>query len=75
MATNHINGPREPFGYKRTEEGLVEIPEQLAALEEAKKYIENGRSMKLTRNWLVKKTGRSISTQGMLKAIKYDPSI
>lgn len=75
MATNHINGPKEPFGYKLTDNGLEPIEEQLKALDKAKWYIANGCTMKATRDWLEKKTGRYISTAGLLKAIKYDPSI
>lgn len=73
MAINHINGPREPFGYKlnlATNE-KEEIPEQLKALEQAAMYIRSGCSMQSVRDWLVKKTGRSISVPGLLKAIGY----
>lgn len=67
MAANRINGPREPFGYKKTESGLEEIPEQLAALEKAFWYLDSGCSYQATRDWLVKKTGREISFIGLRK--------
>lgn len=65
------NAAKEPFGYKLTENGLEPVPEQLEALEQAKWYLYSGCSMQTTRDWLVKKTGRSISVPGMLKKIGY----
>ncbi len=68
MATNHINGPKEPFGYKRLEDGTKEpIPEQLAALEKALWYIKTGCSVESSRDFLVKRTGRTISAIGLRK--------
>lgn len=67
MAFNHINGPSEPYGYKKTENGLEPIPEQLEALEKAFWYLKSGCSYQTTRDWLVKKTGRSISMIGLRK--------
>ena len=64
-----------PFGYKKNEEGVLElIPEQLEALEKAKWYIAKGSSLAKVRHWLVNKTKREISIPGMLKIIKYDKS-
>lgn len=67
MAANHINGPREPYGYRRTEDGLEPIPEQIEALEKAFWYLDSGCPYGPTRDWLVKKTGRSISFIGLRK--------
>ncbi len=67
MAANHINGPGEPFGYKKTEAGLEPIEDQLAALEKAFWYLDSGCSYQATRDWLVKKTGREISFIGLRK--------
>ena len=64
-----VNSRTEPFGYRRTENGLEAIPEQLEALERAKLYIASGCSYQTARDWLVKKTGREITTMGMLKKI------
>ena len=68
MATNHINGPSEPFGYRRKEDGTKEpIPEQLAALDKALDYLKAGCSLKSVRDWLEKRTGRYISIIGLRK--------
>lgn len=68
-----MNGPREPFGFKYNEETKTREPIELelAALEQAKMYIHKGCTMRSTRDWLVKKTGRDISIPGLLKAIGY----
>lgn len=66
---------KEPFGYKLNENGEREaIPDQLRALARAADFIEQGCSMASARDWLEKKTGRYISTPGLLKAIRYDKS-
>jgi hypothetical protein len=67
MAANQMNGPAEPFGYKKTDEGLEPIPEQLEALKKAFWYLDSGCPYMGTRNWLVKKTGRTISHVGLRK--------
>jgi len=67
MAFNHVNGPSEPFGYKKTDTGLEPIPEQLEALDKAFWYLKSGCSLNTTRNWLEKHTGRYISTIGLRK--------
>lgn len=69
-----MNGPREPFGYKYNEDTNTREPieTELAALQMADKYIKSGCTMQSVRDWLVKKTGRTISVPGLLKAIKYD---
>lgn len=65
--------PAEPFGYFKDEQGNKQpIQEQLEALEQAKFYITQGCTMQAVRNWLVTKTGRTISVPGLLKSIKYD---
>lgn len=68
-----MSGPKEPFGFKYNEDTKERepIPEQLKALEQAKFYILSGCSMQSARDWLVQKTGRTISVPGLLKAIKY----
>ena len=61
-----------PYGYKIDEQGnKLVIPEQLEALKQAEYYIMQGCTMQSARDWLVKKTGRTISVPGMLKAIGY----
>jgi hypothetical protein len=67
MAANQRNGPWEPFGYRRTEEGLEAIPEQLEALKKAFYYLDSGCSYQTTKEWLIKKTGREISHIGLRK--------
>ena len=62
----------EPFGYYRDDKGnKLVIPNQLDALKQAKYYVDNGCTLKATRDWLVKKTGRDISVPGLVKAIKH----
>tara|TARA_R100001129_G_C5265903_1_gene232622 strand:+ start:444 stop:896 length:453 start_codon:yes stop_codon:yes gene_type:complete len=61
-----------PFGYKISEEDpdmLDPIPNELIALEKAKKYLRQYSSRQVAR-WLTKATGRSISHTGLLKRIK-----
>jgi hypothetical protein len=63
-----------PFGYKLSEEDpcLYEpIPEQLAALEKAKKHLKNYTSRKVAA-WLSKVTGRYISHKGLLQRLRYE---
>lgn len=72
-----MSGPKEPFGYVFNPLTSVREPieSELKALKQAKFYIAQGCSMQSARDWLVKKTGREISVQGLLKAIKYTPEI
>lgn len=64
--------PAEPFGYFKDEFGHKQpIQTQLDALEQAKFYIKAGCTMQAARDWLVKKTGRTISVPGLLKSIRY----
>ena len=60
-----------PFGYKVSEDPdiLDPIPEELKALEQAKKYLKQYSSRKVA-HWLTKTTGRYISHAGLLKRIK-----
>lgn len=63
-----------PFGYKLNPDNpdLYEpIPEQLAALEEAKKYLKRYTSRQVAA-WLTKTTGRSISHEGLLRRLRYE---
>jgi hypothetical protein len=63
----------EPFGYYRDEHGnKLVIPEQLEALKQAEYYIMQGCTMQSARDWLVNKTGRSISVPGLLKTLRYN---
>lgn len=70
-----MSGPKEPFGYYLNAGTLHAKEEELRALEQAKFYIYQGCSMQSVRDWLVNKTGRTISTPGLLKAIKYDKTM
>ena len=60
-----------PFGYKESEEQgfLEQIPEEIAALEEAKNYLKTC-SYREVAEWLHRKTGRYISHVGLRKRIK-----
>ena len=60
-----------PFGYKLSEDPdiLDPIPEELKALEQAKKYLKQYSSRKVA-HWLTKTTGRYISHMGLLKRVK-----
>ena len=60
-----------PFGYKVSEDPdiLDPIPEELKALEQAKKYLKQYSSRKVA-HWLTKTTGRYISHAGLLKRVK-----
>jgi len=63
-----------PFGYKISEENsdLYEpIPEQLAALEKARKHLKRYKSRDVAA-WLTKITGRSISHKGLLQRLRYE---
>ena len=59
-----------PFGYKESEEQgyLEQIPEEIAALEEAKNYLKTC-SYREVAEWLHRKTGRYISHVGLKKRI------
>lgn len=59
-----MSGPKSPFGYT---EDKQEIPEELAALEKAYWYHKQGCSIRVSRDWLFKKTGRIISVPGLFK--------
>ena len=62
----------EPFGYYKDKDGnKLVIPNQLEALKQAKYYVDNGCTLRATRDWLVNKTGREISIPGLVKAIKH----
>ena len=61
-----------PFGYEVDPEDpdvLLPIPEELLALEQAKKYLKRYSSRHVAA-WLTKVTGRSISHTGLLKRVK-----
>lgn len=62
-----------PFGWKLLEdddEVIESIDLEIEALEIANWYILNGYTLQSTRDWLVNKTGRSITVPGMVKALK-----
>ena len=60
-----------PFGYKESaEHGFLEqIPEEIAALEEAKNYLKTC-SYREVAEWLHRKTGKYISHVGLRQRIK-----
>ena len=62
-----------PFGYKVSEDPdiLDPIPEELKALEQAKKYLKQYSSRKVA-HWLTKTTGRYISHAGLQKRIEHE---
>lgn len=65
-----------PFGYEVDPEDpdvLLPIPEELLALEQAKKYLKRYSSRHVAA-WLTKVTGRSISHTGLLKRVKDEQS-
>ena len=59
-----------PFGYKLADDTdyIEPIQEELAALEEAKDFLNNC-SYREVASWLSRKTGRSISHTGLRKII------
>lgn len=61
-----------PFGYNAHDDKrfLVPVPEQLDALREAKKYIEQKYPWRSVRDWLVRTTGREISLMGLRLILK-----
>lgn len=62
-----------PFGYKLEDNFLVEIPEELEALEEIKKHVkEHNLSLREGAEWLFYKTGRPLSHVGLQKIIAKD---
>jgi hypothetical protein len=64
-----------PFGYKEgVDEGWLDpIPNELEALEKAKKHLKQYSSRDVSA-WLTKLTGRTISHVGLLKRIKDEQS-
>ena len=63
-----------PFGYKLDENDpyiLRPIPEELDALEQARKYIKQY-SYREVANWLTKQTGRYISHVGLRKRLQHE---
>jgi len=61
----------EPYGYFKDENGIKQpIPEQLEALKQAVFYVKSGCTLQATKEWLVKKTGRTISNPGLLKIVR-----
>lgn len=64
---------RIPFGYERQEDELIEIPEELKALEEIKDLVKNKvLSLREGSLWLEHKTGRKLSYQGLKNKIDAD---
>ena len=63
---------RLPFGYSQDEEGyLEEVPEELEALDKIKDLVSTGSiSLRDGASWVVHKTGRYISHQGLKNVIK-----
>ena len=62
------------FGYRQDPEDddiLLPIPEELEALEEAKKYLKQY-SYRDVDNWISEKSGRYISHVGLMKRVKLE---
>ena len=65
---------KAPFGYRECEDNpdvYDPIPEELAALEKAKKHLKKHTSRQVAA-WLTKLTGRSISHKGLLQRLRYE---
>ena len=70
-------GAYAPFGYRKDDEDehlLQPIEKQLLLLEEAKKHVKQGFSLRDVANWLSCNSGRNISHQGLNERIKADQS-
>lgn len=68
------NGPRVPWGYKRSEidsQKLEPIEEQLEALEQGIEYLKMSSYPEVAR-WLTDYTGRRITPMGLWKRLKRD---
>jgi hypothetical protein len=69
-------GTHIPFGYRQHKDDaniLIPIPDELDALEVAKKYVrEHGYSLRQVANWLTEQTGRSISHMGLKKRFELE---
>ena len=63
-----------PFGYEPSQENskqLVEIPQEIEALEKIKDLVKEGSiSLRDGAAWIVHKTGRNISHQGLKNVIR-----
>ena len=70
------NGPRVPWGYKRSKHDpqlLEPVNEQLEALEQGLDYLKASSYPEVAR-WLTEYTGRSITPMGLWKRVKTDKS-
>ena len=70
------NGPRVPWGYKRSEHDrqlLEPVNEQLEALEQGLDYLKASSYPEVAR-WLTEYTGRPITPMGLWKRVKTDKS-
>lgn len=64
-----------PFGYRVDENDpdlLMPVVFELEALEQAKKHLKNGFSLRVVAKWLSEVTGRSISHEGLSKRVEID---
>jgi hypothetical protein len=62
-----------PFGYVKDQDKLIEIPEELEALEEIKGLVKNKvLSLREGSAWIEYKTGRKLSYQGLKNKIDED---
>ena len=71
---DRANGPRVPWGYKRSEfdpQLLEPIDEQLEALELGMRYLKMSSYPEVAR-WLTDYTGRRITPMGLWKRLKRD---
>ena len=59
-----------PFGYKQSdkEDYIESIPEEIDAIEQARKYIQ-GSSYREVADWLYRKTGKKITGMGLRKVL------
>ena len=71
-----LNGPRVPWGYKKSEHDpqlLEPIEEQLEALEQGLEYLKMSSYSEVAR-WLTDYTGRRITPMGLWKRVETDES-
>ena len=59
-----------PFGYNESEKEnyLESVPEEMDAMEQARKYIK-GSSYREVADWLFRKTGRKLTGMGLRKVL------
>jgi len=61
-----------PFGYEidpEDDKTIIPVVFELEALEQAKKHLKNGHSLRTVANWLTSATGKRISHAGLKKRV------